>query len=446
MNNLSDWISILSNIGQQEAKANAISSSTIIIMFFVMIILICLSAVFSSSETALSAVDISEVKDQYKNSKGRKKQKAHNTLILLNDFNGTISAILIANNLVNIVNTSLVTFIFAAMFGPSGVIYGTIIMTISIVIFSEILPKIFAKKYATVFSLNLSSTIKFIYYLTYPINSMFKKLVKDDDYLTINSSKILLRQINYLKDEGALSRDKMMWLRNVIKLDNSTAKNIMIPIEDVSHIHNNTTNEEFLKLFVDTQISRFPVLSVDHKKVIGMVNIKDYFTASIKNKKVSWKDLVYEPIMFTKTTKLVDILDVLQEQRKYFAIVIKSKKDKIAVGIITIEDIMEEIVGEVYDENDSLEDDVHPIGYDSVVVFEKTITKVLFSKYLKDVKKHPKLTNNLTFGEWMKDYFKISEFQNGSHYSYENISIWVKDEINNNDKIFEIDIHEKENE
>ncbi len=445
MKTLSEYQSI--NISNEIGIANSSMSLPLLIgLIITMFLLIFLSAVFSSSETALSSVRVSEIKDISKKSKGRKKKRADSVLMLLKDFNGTISAILIANNLVNIINTSIMTIVFTQLFGAAGVIYGTIVMTIMIVTFAEILPKIFAKKYSSKLSLGVSGIIKFLYYLTYPINAIFRKIIKDDDYLSANSEKILLQQIDHFNEEGGISKDKRNWLKNVIKLESAKAKDVMITIDNVHHIHKDTTKDELFKIFEEERLSRYPVMSEDHKKIEKVLNIKDYFAELVTSKNpdnVKWQDFTYSAIYFSQNEKLDDILDILQEQRKYFCIVTNTKKDDTAVGIITVEDIVEEIIGELYDENDELEDHIHQVGLDTVIANKETNAHVLFTKYLKNVRKPNKLDKNITFEEWMKKYFDISKFEDGKHYSYKNISIWVKTHKDSDEFMYEIDIHDK---
>jgi Mg2+/Co2+ transporter CorB len=198
----------LNNI-QAGTYAAAISTPVLISLFLGMFVLIVLSALFSASETALSAVNMYEIKEiANQKKKTKKKRQANNVIFLLKDFNGTIAGILIANNVVNIINTSLVTVIFTMLLGETGVIYGILLMSVLIITFSEILPKIFAKRYATKLSLRVSSMVKVIYYVTYPINAFFAKIIKSPDYLSISGYRVLSQQINHLNDEGLIDNEK----------------------------------------------------------------------------------------------------------------------------------------------------------------------------------------------------------------------------------------------
>ena len=436
----------LNNI-QAGTYAAAISTPVLISLFLGMFVLIVLSALFSASETALSAVNMYEIKEiANQKKKTKKKRQANNVIFLLKDFNGTIAGILIANNVVNIINTSLVTVIFTMLLGETGVIYGILLMSVLIITFSEILPKIFAKRYATKLSLRVSSMVKVIYYVTYPINAFFAKIIKSPDYLSISGYRVLSQQINHLNDEGLIDNEKSSWLINLLKLESAKASDAMVPIKKIHHIHFDYTDKQIMDLFERTRISVFPVLTKNHKKAMGTLKMKDYFVNvnGTKNEKVKWQDLIKEAILFPMNDNIEDMLDTFKEERQHFAVVTKSKTDKTAVGIITVEDIVEEIIGDIYDSDDVLEDDVHQISIDEFVVYEKTNTNTVFTKYLKDIKVPFKLNKKITFGEWMKEHFKIEEFEAGEHYTYQNISIWIKNnEEVKNEFVFEIDIHEK---
>ncbi len=319
-----------------------------------LIILLSLSAFFSASETAFSTANIIRIRN-YADEKVKGARKA---LWVMEHYDKTLSTILVGNNFVNIASTTLCAIIFGKfILNPTlANILNTIIMTIIVLIFGEICPKSLAKASAEKFALKFAGVmfflVKVLTPITYPFYALQKamlKRVKADENPTVTEDE-LESIIDTMEEEGVLDSEDADLIQGVMDLDTQTVYDIMTPRIDVVAIDVKAEIEELKDKFLESGFSRIPVYNEDKDHMIGIVHQKDYFKSLLSNKKFSIKSLMTEPIYVAENMKANDLIRKMQQDKKHMAIVIDEHGG--TSGIVTFEDAVEEMLGDIYDEHD----------------------------------------------------------------------------------------------
>lgn len=326
----------------------------------VLVLLLLCSAFFSSAETAYSTVNIIRLK----NKQDEKVKGAKKAVYCAEKFDVTLITILIGNNFVNIAATTIAAVVFGAMIANPTLanILNTVVMTILVLTFGEIIPKSFAKENAEDLAIRFSGTMYFIIKLLTPISFIFMKfrkslLSKDkekelDPYMT---EAELGNVIEVMEDQGVLNEKDAELIANSITLNDKTVYEIMTPRVDMISIDVDSSIEEIKTKFFDYQFSRLPVYQEDKDHMIGLIRERDLFTAIIQNGQdnVNIKDLMTKPYFVSKSTKVLDLISEMQATKEHFAIVVDEYGG--TDGIVTLEDALEELVGEIYDEYDEVD-------------------------------------------------------------------------------------------
>ena len=232
-------------------------------------------------------------------------------------------------------------------------------MTIIILIFGEIIPKAFAKqnpeKFALRFSGILFVIIKILFPITYVFNKLQKGVVKADNNNPTITEDELESIIDTMEEEGVINSEDADLIQGVLDLSERTAYDIMTPRVDVNALPIDATDDEVKKLFLDTQYSRIPIYKNDIDHIVGILSQKDYFSALIQGENPKVEDLMAEPLFINEIMKVDDVIRQMQKVKKHMAVVVDEYGG--TSGIVTFEDGIEEMVGEIYDEHDQ-EDDI----------------------------------------------------------------------------------------
>ena len=329
---------------------------SIIIFFTFIFILILISAFFSSAETAITAA--SEARIRQLSIKGNKKAK--NVENLRKDKEKLISTILIGNNTVNVLASALATSAAIALTGDKGVALATILMTFILVLFAEVLPKSYAFNHADKLSLKIAYPLKFIVFLLSPISWALRKLVVNllgNKHQNSNNREEELRGLIELHSEQTDEDGKETgaMLSSVLDLGEITIEEIMTHRASVTVINSDDSPEEILDFILSSPHTRHPVFSGKPENIIGVLHVKDLLRsikANHENKKqnLNVSDIATEPYFVPEKTLLFSQLQAFRTRREHFAIVINEYGD--LRGIVTLEDILEEIVGDIDDEHD----------------------------------------------------------------------------------------------
>jgi len=322
---------------------------------------IIFSGFFSSSETALTSLSELKVKHLLQ----EKGEKAKDLELWLMHPNKVLNTILIGNNIVNIFGSVLAAEVSHKIFGSNAIAIATGIMTFLVIIFGEIAPKTFAKHNAESLSLFVIKILKIFYFLFYPISFALNKLVKmiiklSGGNVEHNGPKITEDEIEFLisvgEKEGVLENQKKEMLHNIFEISDTLAKEVMVPRTDLVAIKYGTGIDEILNILAKTEYSRIPVYDGKMDNILGILYVKDllkYVNEDIK--KLDIKTILRKPYFVPSTKRIDDLLREFQLHRIHFAIVVDEYGG--VDGIVTLEDILEEIVGEIRDEYDKDEKD-----------------------------------------------------------------------------------------
>ncbi|MDE7162379.1 MAG: hemolysin family protein [Anaeroplasmataceae bacterium] len=342
-----------------EAASNGFSFDTLV--FIIMLVCIFLSAFFSMTETAFSSANVVKLKSLVED----RKSGAKKALQLTEDFDKTVTTLLIGNNIVNTaLSTVAVGFFIKLGIAEDWVnLYSTLIITIALLIFGEILPKTFAKNHPEAIASKVAYIVYGIQIVFYPIVLCFRGLQRlvsrkgsEDEKKTFDEEEFNIL-IDEMEESGTIEDDEASIIKNVLDLKERSVADIMVPRIDMVAISYNSTLEEVKQFLMEMNYSRFPVYKTDKDHIVGILYVRDFFPALVKDSKLSWKKLI-RPVKFVSSQmKADDLIVELQKSKTMIAIVSGEYGD--VAGLVTMEDALEELVGEIYDEHDVAgEDDI----------------------------------------------------------------------------------------
>lgn len=393
----------------------------LLVYIFILIILIGISALCSMTETALSSVSIIRIKAKAK--KGDK--KSIKVYRLVKKYSETVTTILIFNNIVNILSTSLATYIFSKSLGSSGVAYATIIMTIVILMFGEITPKIFGKNNALDIMYKVTPIFTVLVNIMFPITKLVQKFEnkfnKNEKKITATEDE-LLEIVQTIEYEGVLNQGESELIQNAVSFDDKRVSSVMLKKEDVIFLYDDANEQTIRDIISSQKYSRIPVICRNTNKVIGIVHEGDLIDDILNNKKISIQSLIKDVIYITPGRKLSYALDKIQKSRMHMAIVVDNSEDHNFLGIVTLEDIIEELVGEIYDEYDDLPQNVVEIGLHTFQINPNIEVKYFFNNYLENIEV-PNIKSK-TFVGWLKE-LDSNRIKKNAEFQYKNIKMKI---------------------
>lgn len=327
-------------------------------LYVLAVILLGCSAYFSASEIAFTTVN----QIRLKNLADNKVRGARKAIYIIEHYEKTLSTILIGNNLVNIGLTTICAYVFSTLLTNPALanVLNTVIMTIIILMFGEILPKTIAKLEPQKFALRTSGVMYFILKLFTPISFFFlsiqklatkrkAKALQSEEEPTVTEGE-LESIIDTMEEEGVIDHDNADIMQGVLELPSRTAYDIMTPRVDVSAIKYTDSVKTIQDVYMQTMFSRLPVYDETIDKIIGVLNQKDFFKAMLSGEKILIKKIMTEPLFINENMKVDDVIRKMQSSQKHMAIVLDEHGG--TSGIVTMEDCIEEMVGEIYDEHD----------------------------------------------------------------------------------------------
>ncbi len=346
----------------------------------IIIIVVCIlfSMYFSATETAFNA--LSRVRIKNKAEDGNK--RALLVLKLLGKYDEMLSTILIGNNIVNIACTSLATLLFVRFLQDEdlGATVSTIVMTLILLVFGEISPKSIAKENAERFAMLSAPLLQVLLFLLTPFNYVFKfwqkllsLLFKSSEESGITEEE-LLTIVDEAEQGGNIDADESELIRSAIEFNELEVRDIFTPRIDIEAIQKNMSNEEVAHIFSESGYSRLPVYEESIDNIIGIVYLKDFYNIAFRGKS-SIEDIIKPVIYVPKSKKIADLRKELQEQQLHIAIVMD--EFGCTVGLVTLEDILEELVGEIWDEHDEVVQEIKQINeYTWIVSGKANVEKV----------------------------------------------------------------------
>lgn len=320
-----------------------------------LIVLIIFSGFFSATETAYSCASKIKLRTLFMN--GNK--KAGKVLDLAeNRFDNLLSTILLGNNIVNLSASAIATILFAKiLINPAidSTVISTMIVTVAVLLFGEITPKFIAKAYPEKIAMAFYPIIKILYYILYPFNFLLSgwqlligKIFKIKKEEIITEAEIMTF-VEEAQEDGTLKQDETKLIRSVIEFDDLEVTDIFTPRVNLAAVEITSDFDEILKTFNKSGHSRLPVYKDSIDTIVGLIHIKEFYNL-YTTKSGSLSDIIQEAHFTTEHTKISKLLKDLQNKRAQLAIVIDEYGG--TAGIVTIEDILEELVGEIYDEHD----------------------------------------------------------------------------------------------
>ena len=340
------------------------SNSTIIIA---LILLVGGSAFFSATETAFSSVN----KIRLKNMANDGDRKAKKALDLAEDYDKLLTTILVGNNLVNIMATALATVLFTRIYQDLGATISTAVMTVVVLIFGEVTPKSIAKETPEKFAMAVSGVVGLLVVLLTPINLLFtlwKMLIshifhfENDEGMT---QEELITIVEEAMNDGDLEEHESDLITAAIEFNDLEVNEILTPRVDVVALDIETSMEGMEEAFRTNSFSRFPIYENTIDNVIGILHEKDFYYAFYNDA----KDVraILKPIQYTSShVKISELLRQLQNSKTHMAVVLDEYGG--TAGIITMEDILEELVGEIYDEHDEIREYWHQVDEKTYLV------------------------------------------------------------------------------
>ncbi len=328
-----------------------------IYILLILVLLLC-SALFSACETAYSSVN----KIRLKNRARHGDHAAARALAIAESFDKALTAILIGNNLVNIFSASIGTILFTAWFGEGGIGISSLIMTVLVLIFGEILPKSYAKSHAEQLALWFSVPLRGLMFLLTPLILLLNGLSRlvqskdDDPSVTEDELKVIVEQI---EEEGVLEEQESDLVRSALEFDEIPVSEVLVPRVNVTAVEQAMPIPEIKRLFLSERYSRLPVYRETIDDITGFVTDKDFF-AMLEQGAADLQRITQPILRLPEFERISDALRKMQRSKSHIAAVIDQYGG--TKGIVTLEDILEELVGEIYDEADEIVHLIRPIG------------------------------------------------------------------------------------
>ncbi|MDE6520260.1 MAG: hemolysin family protein [Ruminococcus sp.] len=313
------------------------------------VVMMIFSALFSSTETAYSSVN----KLRLKNYEAQGNKKASKALKLANKFDDILTAVLIGNNIVNIATSSVSTLIFVAWFGDKGAGISTAVITILVLIFCEVLPKSYAKKNAEKLALFFATPLSVLVTVLKPFVWILNKMssvFKSEDVPTVTEDE-LKYMIDEIEEEGIIEEQESELVKSALDFDETTVNEILIPRVKVIGVDITDSIDDIKDVFSSEMYSRLPIYEKSLDNIVGIITNKAFFKMLVEGKN-DIHEIIQEVPHIADTNLISEAMKFMQKAKVHLAVVTDQYGG--TKGIITLEDIIEELVGEIYDEDDEI--------------------------------------------------------------------------------------------
>lgn len=389
-----------------------------LILILVLAVLILMSAYFSASETAFTSMN----KVRMKNLANNGNKKAALALKVSGNYDRLLSTILIGNNIVNITSASLATIIFTRYFGDIGVTLSTVVMTVLVLIFGEISPKSLATESPETFAMFSAPILNFLIIILTPLNFLFvqwkkllSKIFKFKSKRGITEEE-LLTIVDEAHNDGGINEEESDLIKSAIEFNDLEVKDIYTPRVDIIAVEKSESKANVAKIFADSGFSRLPVYIDSIDNIVGVINQKDFYNYAFNTDRTI--ESIIKPIVFiVQSMKISELLTMLQQTKSHIAVIIDEFGG--TVGIVTMEDILEELVGDIWDEHDEIIQEFTKISDNEY--------KVLCSADLDDMFEMLGINNKCdisTVSGWVIQQFgRIPDV--GDNFEYDNLLVTV---------------------
>lgn len=325
---------------------------------FIIFLLIC-SAFFSSTEIAFASANKTRLKQRAENGSLREKW----ALEISDHYDKALCAILIGNNLVNIASSSVATVIAMSLVGDAGVAVATGVMTVLLLIFGEIMPKQLAKQFCDAYAVAAAPLLRLFMCITRPVVYLFMKMIavlshlwgggQNNDTITIEDIASIIETV---EEEGVIDEDRSELLQSAIEFDETEAREIITHRMDMLALDINDDPDEIIAAALESRYSRIPIYDGRIDNIIGILQVNHLLRELMDGNKPSISSLITEAEFVPQTKKLPAVLEQLRQHKNHIAVVTDEYGG--TFGIITMEDILEELVGDIWDETDEIDPDI----------------------------------------------------------------------------------------
>ncbi|MCI3923942.1 hemolysin family protein [Paenibacillus sp. TRM 82003] len=318
-------------------------------------VLVLLSAFFSSAETAYSSVN----KIRLRNYVGENRPGSHKALYISDNFDNALSTILVGNNVVNIAAASISSKVAVDMYGAStGLVVSTFGMTLLILVFGEILPKSIAKEHAETYTLKISGILLLLIRILTPVNFLFGKLKMvvsrtfssgEPSAPSVTEEEIKV-MVDIREEEGTINKREKELVHRSLEFNEILVGEVLTHRLDMTAVDIGSSVEEIKQVFLRERYSRIPAFSGSIDHIVGFLSEREFFAAMVQGEAIDVQKLLRKPLFAAKSMKIAALLPELQRTKSHMAIVVDEYGG--TAGLITLEDILEELVGDIWDEHD----------------------------------------------------------------------------------------------
>ena len=383
-----------------------------------LVLLVIASAYFSATETAFSSLN----KIRLRNMADDGNRKAEATLRLAEDFDRLLSTLLVGNNIVNITAATLGTLFFTKLSPEYGATISTVVLTLVILTFGEISPKTIAKENAESWAMVSTPFLRVLSTVLRPLTILFSLLQKGIGKLFHASGDRgitedeLITMVSTAEDEGGLDQNESRLIRSAIEFGDMEVEEILTPRVDIVSISDQASAKELDELISSNRFSRIPVWRGSIDTIIGMIHEKDFHEAELEDND-SWTHLISPVIYVTPTSPVADLLYEMQRRKMHMSVVVDEYGG--TEGLVTLEDILEELVGEIWDEHDEVVERIRKVEDGSYLISCSASIDDVFQLF--DLRMDDDMT---TLSAWVIDSLgHIPKI--GDQFTYENLQVTV---------------------
>ena len=389
-----------------------------------MVCLVIMSAYFSATETAFLSMN----RIRMKALADEKNKRAALVLRLSDNFDKLISTILIGNNIVNIALSTIATVFFVSLFKTNGATISTVVVTVVVLIFGEITPKGLAKDAADSFALFTAPIIRVIMIVLAPLNFIFAgvKVLMSKIFRTKeikrDTEQELITIVDEAETEGDIDEEEGELIRSAIEFTDLSAEDILSPRVDFVAIPADATRDEIADAFADSGYSRLPVFDGTLDNIVGVIHHKDFFNRVVR-RNLPLSEIVKPPVFITGSMKIFDLLRLLQQTKSHMAFITDEYGG--TVGLVTMEDILEELVGDIWDEHDEIVENFIKLEENKYKVLGIAEVEDMLEQFdLEDIDKDE--ISSSTVSGWLIEQFGTIPSV-GDKLSYQNLDFTVLD-------------------
>jgi CBS domain containing-hemolysin-like protein len=326
--------------------------SCILYVFFLLT-----SAYFACSETAFTAVSRTKLQTVAEGRESKKAKRAKTALWVCDRFDKTLTTILIGNNIFHASCATLTTLLVTRQFGPAFVVYGTLVTTVIVYLFAEMIPKSLAKAKSEPLALFFAPSMKLLVILLTPISALFSgvssllsKFFSTEEEQTVTEED-LITIIETIEDEGVLDPEKQALVNSAMEFRSKVAKDIMIPIREITSVPVSIPVSQLAEHVKTTVYSRIPVYEGAKHNIVGILPVNAFLSYYVTGKPILLRKILIKPYVFDRKTEISSLLQRMRLNKLHMIFVVDEDRHKL--GIITMEDLLEELVGDIQDESDA---------------------------------------------------------------------------------------------